>query len=360
MADDSNRASSTNIDVIVNGTEVPDDEVLRFTIEMDLNQADMAVITLVNRGNRQSNQYKPGDSLEVKVTADKKTIFKGEVVGLEPLYAAGEDSKIVLRAFNRLHRLLRGRKSRTFQDQSDNDIVNTICGDHGLSGDCGSDVNITHKHCYQHNQTDLEFLRTRAARIGYAVWVEDKTLHFKKPDVQSDSGIVFKLSKEGGAGHRMKRFAPRLSSAGTVKSVTVRGWDPEKKQEIVGTATASSSKLGATDAASAANAFGDTKTFVVDHPIMSVEEAKAIAQSKLDDYMMTYITGEADCFGDPALKPGLVVKIVVNDEKADDVFNGKYFIVGCTHQFTPSGHSGGGAGGYTTMIKVARDAQKGS
>src|SRR5262249_17875393 len=151
---------------------------------------------------------------------------------------------------------------------------------------------------------------------------------------------------------------PRLSSAGVVKSVTVQGWDPEKKQAIVGTATAASSKLGATDAASAANPFGDTKTFTVDHPIMSVEEAKAIAQSKLDDYMMGFITGEADCFGNPDLKPGLVVKITVNDEKADDMFNGKYYVVGCTHTFTPTG--GGGGGGYMTLLKVARDAQKGS
>ena len=360
MADDSNRASATNVDISLNGTEVPEDEVLRFSIDMDLNQPDMAVITLVNRGNRHSNAHAQGDSVEVKVTKDKKSIFKGEIVGIEPIYAAGEDSKIIIRAFNRMHRLLRGRKSRTFQDQTDSDVVNTICGDHGLSGDCGSDVSISHKHLYQHNQTDLEFLRTRAARIGYAVWVEDKTLHFKKPDVQSDSGIEFKLSKEGGAGNRMKRFAPRLSSAGVVKSVTVQGWDPEKKQAIVGTATASGSKLGATDAASAANAFGDTKTFTVDHPIMSVEEAKAIAQSKLDDYMMSYITGEADCFGNPDLKPGIVVKITVNDEKTDDLFNGKYFVVGCTHTFTPAGHSGGGSGGYMTLLKVARDAQKGS
>ena len=357
MGDDSNRASATNVDITINGTEVPEDEVLRFAVDLDLNQPDMAVITLVNRGNRNSNAHNQGDSVEIKVTKDKKSIFKGEVVGIEPVYAAGEDTKVVIRAYNRLHRLLRGRKSRTFQDQSDNDVVNTIVGDHGLSADCGSDVNITHKHLYQHNQTDLEFLRLRAARIGYAVWVEDKTLHFKKPDLQSDSGLEFKLSKEGGAGNRIKRFSPRLSSSQAVNSVTVRGWDPEKKQEIVGEATAQSSKLGQTNASSAASSFGSTKTFAVDFPIMSVEEAKAIAQSKLDDASLGFITGEADCFGNPDLKPGIVIKITVNDSQADDLFNGKYFVVGCTHTFMPGGH--GGSGGYMTIVKVARDAQKG-
>jgi Bacteriophage probable baseplate hub protein len=361
VPDDNNRARSTNVDVMIAGAEVPDDEVIRFVVDMDLNQADMAVITLKNAGNRHSNAHKQGDAVEIKVTGDKKTIFKGEIVGVEPVFEAGADSKCVIRAFNRLHRLLRGRKSRTFQDQADNAIVNTIVGDHGLSAQCGSDVNITHKHVYQHNQTDLEFLRTRAARIGYSVWVDDQTLHFEKPKLDKDSGIELKITTETSEKYRIKRFAPRMSSAGVVKKVTVRGWDPEKKQEIVGEVSASGSKLGATNAAAAANVFGETKTFTVDHPIASVEEAKAIAQSKLDEYMMSYITGEAECFGHPDYKAGIVVKITVNQEQNDDLFNGKYFITGCAHMYSHAagGGGGGGTGGYTTVLKVARDAEKG-
>jgi phage protein D len=360
VADDNNRARSTNVDVHIGGAEVPDDEVIRFVVDMDLNQADMAVITLKNAGNRHSNAHKQGDAVEIKVTGDKKTVFKGEIVGIEPVYEAGADSKCVIRAFNRMHRLLRGRKSRTFQDQSDNDIVNTIVGDHGLSAQCASDVNIKHKHVYQHNQTDLEFLRLRAARIGYAVWVDDTTLHFEKPKLDKDSGIELKLTTEASEKYRLKRFAPRMSSAGVVKKVTVRGWDAAKKEAIVGEVTAASSKLGATDAAAAANIFGETKTFTVDHPIASVEEAKAIAQAKLDDFMMSYITGEAECFGHPDYKPGIVLKITVNMETADDLFNGKYFITGCAHMYShAAGGTAGGTGGYTTVVKVARDAEKG-
>src|SRR5262249_24764303 len=160
---------------------------------------------------------------------------------------------------------------------------------------------------------------------------------------------------EGGSGHRMVRFAPCMSSVGVVKKVTVRGWDFEKKQEIVGEVTASSSKLGQTDAAAASNAFGEVKTFTVDHPIASVEQAKAIAQAKLDEAMMSYITGTAECLGSPDLKPGIIIKVTVNNDKADDMFNGKYLIVGCAHMYSPRSSTGGG---YMTHLKVARDAQK--
>jgi len=362
MAQDPNsRAGAAKIKIKINGTDVPDDEVIRFVVDQDLNQPWMAVITLQNKGHRHSNAHAQGDSVEVQVTDQNTCIFKGELVGLEPTYEAGGESKCVVRAFDKLHRLLRGRKSRTFQKQSDNDIVNAIVGDHGLSAQCDSDVNIKHEHVYKHAQNDLEFLRIRAARIGYAVWVEDSTLHFKKPKTDQDSGIELKISKNPGTGHRIKKAGFRSSSAAVVNSVEVRGWDPEKKEAISGVVNAQSSKLGATNAAGAANPFGQAKTVTVDHPIRSVEEAKAIAQSKLDDASMSFITGEAECIGHPDFKPGIVVKIIVDETTTDNLFNGKYFLTGCAHMYSHGGggHGASAQGGYTTVLKVARDAQKG-
>jgi uncharacterized protein len=354
------RAAATTFKAKLGGTEVPTDELVRVNVDLDLNQPAMAVLTLVNKGHRHSTTHAQGDAVEVLVGDEGTAIFKGEIVGMEPIYEAGGESKVQIRAFDKLHRLLRGRKSRTFQDQSDNAIVNTICGDHGLTADCGSEVNITHKHVYQHAQDDLAFLRTRAARIGYSIWVEDTKLFFKKPKADVDSGIEFAMSSNPNTGHRMKRFAPRMSSAGVVKKVTVRAWDPEKKAEVVGEASAASSRLGQTNAAGAASTFGEVKTFISDQPVSTVEEAKAIAQAKLDELSMSYITGEAECIGKPDYKPGIVVKITVNDEKADDLFNGKYMIIGASHIYSPGG-SGAGAstGGYNCILKVTRDAQKG-
>ena len=359
MPNDDNRAAATQVTIKVAGNELPTDEVLRFQVMSDLNQPDMAVVTVQNMGNRHSNKYKPGDPVELEVHGGNG-LFKGELVGVEPVYEAGGKSTCVLRAFNKLHRLLRGRKSRTFQDQSDNDIVNTVCGDHGLSAQCGSDVNIQHKHVYQHNQTDLEFVRTRAARIGYSVWCEDTTLHFDKPKTDSDSGIEFDMSANPPSGHRIKRFTPRLSSAAVVKKVTVRGWDPEKKEEIVGEESAASSRLGSKNAPSAASAFGDTATVTVDYPIFSVEEAKAIAKAKLAELNMGYITGEAEAMGNADYKAGIVVKITVNPEDDNDIFNGKYLVVGICHQYGTGGGNHNPNAGFATILKVSRDAEKGS
>ncbi|MCA9675736.1 MAG: hypothetical protein H6709_20840 [Kofleriaceae bacterium] len=366
------RAAAVDFDVKINGTEVPDADVISFTTESDFDQPDTASVVLRNDVSGYNDKYKPGHTLEILVGASgasaaedgagsKQTIFKGEVVGLDVSYSAGGKSKLTVRGFNKLHRLTRGKKSKTYQDQSDQDIVSSIAGANGLSAQSGNSPKITHKHVYQHNQSDLDFLRVRAARLGFSVWVDDAKLYFDAPKIDQDSGIELKLENATDAEHQLKAFSGRLSNAGVVKKVTVRAWNPEKKEEIVGEASAQSSPLGSSNAASSLSDFGDISTFTVDHPVYSVEEAQAIAKAKVADASMGYITADAECRGHHAYKIGIVVKVTVNLDTATDRFNGKYLVAGVTHRYAPgSGAGGGGGGGYTSTLRLRRDAEKGS
>src|SRR5262245_29369144 len=57
-----------------------------------------------------------GNTVEVKLGYGDKldTLFKGEIVGIEPSYSADRLPRLQVRCFDRLHRLTRGRKSRTY------------------------------------------------------------------------------------------------------------------------------------------------------------------------------------------------------------------------------------------------------
>ncbi len=351
-------ASSVDVDVLFDGTEVPDTDIITFVVDSDFDQPCMATITLRNDTAKHTGARNHGQSCEIKVGkgdgSDKKTIFKGEIVGIEPSYKAGGESRILIRCFNKLHRLSRGRKSKTYQKQSDQDVVSAIAGQHGLSAQCGSSPKITHDHLYQHGQTNLEFVRVRAARLGFHVWCEDTKLFFDKPKTDQDSGIELKLEKD--APYHLKAASLRMSSAAVLKKVTVQGWDPKKKEAIVGEESAASTPLGSKKGSDAASTFGDGATFTVDHPIYSVDEAKAIAKSRLADANLGYITGEALCKGSANLKLGIVVKLVVNTDESDR-FNGKYLVKGCTHKYT-HGTGGNPSGGYETILRLARDAEK--
>jgi phage protein D len=366
VADDPN--ANRTVDVwVACGSHKPleDADLHGFVVNQDLSQPDMAMLTVKNEGHEFSNGTKHGDEVEVKIGGESGTsIFKGEVVGVEPIYKSGGESKCIIRAFNRMHRLRRGKKSKTFQKMSDQDIASSIAQEAGLQASTGSKPSITHEHVYQHNQTDLDFLLLRAKRIGFDVWCEDKKLYFDKPDTSKDSGIELKM-KDPEAGFMMTSFHPRISSARMAEKVVVRGWNPEKKEEIVGEAKAKKSSLGKKGGEAASkSAFGATTTYEVDHPIFSVEEAKAIAEARLDELRMSYITGDAQVVGDKQcdLKPGIVVKVTINTDDPKDRFNGKYLVVGATHRYTHAGGggSGRGGGGYTTSLLLNRDSEGGS
>jgi hypothetical protein len=203
----------------------------------------------------------------------------------------------------------------------------------------------------------MEFVRTRAARMGCHVWCVDSTLFVKQPDLSSDSGVELSISQSVGEGQQLRSFTPRISSAPINKKLTVKGWNPETKELITGDYTATSSPLGATHAVAASGDHGSQETFTVDHPIWSKEEAMALAKAKLQDQALSFMTGEAEAVGDPKFDIAKVIKLTVNTESAGDNFNGKYYVMGLTHRYNAGGKDKNG--GYVTTLRVARDAQGG-
>ena len=352
-------AASPNVDILLSGKKVADSNFLSYTVERDMFQPDMAQIVLSNQGDAYTTTVKVGDEVEVKVGDSSTSIFKGEVVGIEPVYKGGEKTRVAIRAMNKLHRLTRSRKSITFMDKTDQAILSQVLGDFGLSLEWKHDKSITYKHVYQHNQTDIEFVRQRAARMGCHLWCVDTTVYVKQPDLQTGPIAELKVDESSPQG-ALREFRPRVNSASIVKKVTVKGWNPEKKELITGEANPKNSPLGSENAVSGAGKLAGEETFTVDHPIWSKEEADALATARLQDSSLSYITGEAVCTGDPVFDLGKVVKIVPNSDPnakpGDDPFNGKYYIMGVTHQHTASKNK---EGGYLTILRLARDAQKG-
>jgi phage protein D len=347
---------STQIDckITLGGADIKPEEVHDILVEADLDQPDHAILTLSNASTHYSEQINEGDDLEIDLgfmgEGAKKpgAVFKGEIVGLEPVFDVRGPARVHVRGLNQLHRLMRGKKSMTFQKVTDKDIVGKLCQSYGLTAEYSSPPPSTkYEHVYQANLTDLEFIRMRAARIGFEVFVEDKKLYFRKR-IESDSGIVLGFGVSGDG--TLERFTPRLSTVQQVSEVKVYGWDPDKKQQIIGNAKPQSSKLGDKSGATVASSKHSGVLQVThDSPVASQEEADNIAKSILNDRMMSFITGDAVCHGNADLKPGIVVTIDVPDKR----FKGKYHIVSTRHRYV---HAGPG-GGYRTELKVRRDAE---
>lgn len=343
-------AAAPNVELSIDG-DVPDEHFLSYTVDRDINQPDMAQIVVSNQGHTYSSK-KIGGTVTIKTGGE--SVFTGEILGAEPTFKGGEKTRMLIRAVDKSHRLHRHRKSQTFQDKGDQDILNQVVGDAGLSLAWKHDKNIQYKHVYQHNQSHMEFVRWRAGRMGCHIWCKDTTLNVKQPDFSDDAGMELKVD-ENSSGGQLRSFQPRMNSSNIVNKMTVKGWNPEKKELITGEATAQSSPLGSQNAAEASGSLGKEESFNVDTPIWSKEEADAIAKARLMDRLLTFITGEAHITGNPKVDLAQVVKITANSQ-GQDPFNGKYYIMGITHRHTaPKAREGG----YITILRLGRDAQGG-
>jgi phage protein D len=345
-------AGSPNVDITIGGKPVADAHFISYTVDCDMNQPDMASIVLANQNDVYSTKAVAGP-VEIKVGKADKSIFQGEIVGLEPVYKGGEKAKILIRAMNKFHKLLRKRKSVTFTDKTDEQILKQVVGDSGLSLEWKHEKSITYKHVYQHNQSDMEFLRTRAARMGCHVWCVGDKIFVKQPELQGQEIATLLVDGEK-KDAELRSFSPRLNSTNVVSKVTVKGWNPETKELISGDASVQGSQLGSKTSVAGAGAHGNEENFTCDHPVWSKEEAMALAKARLQDASLSYITGEAECKGDPVFELGKLVAITAAAGSTADPFNGKYYIMGVTHRHVVSK---GKDGGYVTILRFARDAQ---
>jgi phage protein D len=153
----------------------------------------------------------------------------------------------------------------------------------------------------------------------------------------------------------LENFNPQLNSGAQVQTVKVYGWDPKKKQKIIGVYTAEASQLGSE---LGAGSFNDQPVLNINNvPVRTKEEADLVAKSIGVERNMNYVTGSGTTKGNAKIKVGKIVEI----ETDDDRFNGKSYVAGVRHTFshTATGLGGGtGMGGFKTTVKFQRDATK--
>lgn len=285
-----------------------------------------------------------GKAVEVKLGYGDKleSVFKGEITGLEPSFQSSQLPVMIVRGYDRRHRLQRGRKTRTFVQQKDSQIASKVASEAGLTADV-KDSSVTHDYVVQANQTDLEFLQERAVRINFEVVVEDKKLLFRP--VLNDGGEVLTITTED----HLLEFHPRLTSTQQVAEVTVRGWSPKDKKEIIGQGQVGDVKgeMGGKTIGPklAKTAFGASVGFLSEYPVMTQAEADQIAKAQFNDIALTLIDGDGVCFGRTDLRAGKVIKI----DGVGKRFSGQYYVTGAVHRYNE--HDG-----YRTHFTVRRNA----
>lgn len=119
----------------------------------------------------------------------QRTLFEGTISALEIRYEEAEEPEFCLHAEDRLMELRMTRRSKTYEEVSDADIVADIASAHGLTAD--TDVEgPTYDRIQQFNMSDLAFLRERARLLQADLWIDGDRLAMKTRDRRSGTEIT--------------------------------------------------------------------------------------------------------------------------------------------------------------------------
>lgn len=299
-----------------NPAELAAGRVVSVTIEQSLLLPDAFNIVL-NSGLEWLDDDTFGIGKEVRIEMEeegkgRRALVVGEVTGLFPRMTADNQVLLHVRGYDRSHRLQRGRKTRAFIQSTDSDIAQRIASELGLGADIQATSDVR-AHVFQRNQTDLEFLQDRAARIGFQVGVSEADLYFKpvgKATARDAPASPIQLKW----GEGLEEMEVARTTPGQATEVTVRGWDPLRKEVIVG--QAKSSEAGPATARpesgseAVKSAFGlEARMTVVREGVASQREAENLAQVICDELHGIYTTAEGVAGGNPDILPGAEIEV---------------------------------------------------
>jgi phage protein D/phage baseplate assembly protein gpV len=278
-------------------------------------------------------------SIECSTDSARQTILTGEVTSFEADVNVLSGSHLVIRGYDKSHRLHRGRKARNWADQKDSEIATAIAAEAGLSSSV-DDSEIVHTYIAQPGVSDWEFLASRAREIGFDLRMSDGSLEFKKPPAASDgpeAGSSESLLTSGQIvyGINLISFRPRVSMVDQASSFEARGWDVKAKQAVIGTAEASNTSASVgLDQSAATGALGD-KTYVRNDRLFGAEDAATkAAQGLAASVGSSFAEAEGVVMGDPRLRAGTAINVAW----VGPPFDGKYVLSSTRHVIDRDGY----------------------
>ena len=335
MPDDTAGLISSQPTIVVGGQEVPElgPELLEMVIAENTTGLYRCEARFSNWGpinnttdflyfDRKTIDF--GKDFQIKLGSD--SLFQGKIMALEAIFAEGRAPEIGVLAEDRFQDLRMNRRTRTFTDVSDADVIRQIATDHGLSPSVDV-TGPTYKVLAQVNQSDLAFIRERARSVDAEVWMDGNTLNAKSHSGRNGADLQMSYGKE------LREFTVLADLAMQRTSVAVNGWDVSSKSALQYEATDSviTSELnGDTSGVSILqSALGARKEALAHTVPLNHDEAQHEAEAFFKMSARRFVVGH----GVAETKATLRVGTKVDLQALGPLFNGKYYVAEVKHIF---------------------------
>jgi phage protein D len=254
------------------------------------------------------------------------TVFRGRVTAIEAHYPQARAPEIVFLAEDRLQDLRMTRRTRSFDDASDEDVIRTVVSAHGLTPSIDI-VGPTHRHVAQTNQSDLAFIRDRARTVDADLWIEGDVVHVVGRSQRTGAELTLTYNSD------LHEVSILADLAGQRSSFVVAGWDAAAKEAIVATADAAAiqPELGGDTSGIELleQAFAVRTDTIVHTAPATTEEAQAQADMALRTSARRFVVATGRSEGDARLRVGARVRLA----NLGPGFIGAYTLVEVEHSF---------------------------
>lgn len=255
-----------------------------------------------------------------------RQIFSGRIMGLEAQYPGGRAPELVVLAEDRFQDLRMTRRTRTFNDLDDAGVVREIASGQGLTAEVDAD-GPTHTVLTQLNQTDLAFLRERAAAVDAEIWIEGSTLHFQARS-RRNAGVI-----PLAYGANLRAFTALADLAHQRSTVRVSGWDVANKEAIdeeAGESVISGELDGLRSGSSLLEqSLAARHERIATNTPLTREEARALAEADYRRRARRFVTGTGVADGEAEVRVGSRVDL----SGLGTYFDGEYYVSRARHIF---------------------------
>jgi phage protein D len=299
---------------------------------------------MTGRGSKVLDVLKFGTEVDLYLGyGDAKTVplmASGLITEITTSFPETGTPELAIAGYDHAFPLTVGKNARTWTKALDSDAAHEIASFHNLNAKIET-TKERHSQIEQNQESDFEFLKKLADRNHFELYVDEtRTLHFAKPN-DTATAVVRLAWGEG-----LLSFKPEANLAGQIAKVEVYGWDPKKKEKILGVAVA-----GEESGKGTGKSAGELlKSFVKDpskqpvlrlrQPVFTQAEAEKRANAALNERAKQFLTGEAEAIGLPDLRPDRNVQL----DNLGAPFSKTYYVQQTTHKVDASG--------YRTRFKV--------
>lgn len=310
-------------------------QISSLNLTTSIERADSFTMEITGAYDFQAKAFKHSDKIklgkEVQILlgyVDNVVIaFYGYITNIKYEAVADDDIKIIVSGMDKTIKLMKGVKSRSFLKKKHSEIISTLASEAGLTPKVDA-TSTMYESVEQIGMSDYSFMQALAEKNNYEVFVSGNELHFRKLHQDTSANLTLDWAES------IINFSREDDLVDQPGEITVRGWDPMKKEAVVGTcSTMTAIGSGTSGKSLLSSVVSGVKEYYYSE-VKSAVDAKTLAESIYYRRAMRLVSGRITSIGIPEIRAGIYVGIKGIDTDLDHT----YYIVSASHEIDENGY----------------------